>query len=246
LCCPCARTSIDLWSSFWTRGTVRSSVRTVTLLSCFPRIARLCQCSPPPLVSYLFSAGLYTASVLVTLAGSYNLNVQLAIPGGLNAAYYDISWPSTSPAMERIDSSIGLTSDLDDSYSGYSSVRWSGRLSSSFSGLHTFYVSSKSGTRFWIDGVLLLDRWASESNLTATTFTLQASALHAIQFDAKLPATPSAIQLQWASSAFLRQSVPSHQLFSTAHVAGSPFDLLVAPAPACASKSTAVLRGTSR
>ncbi len=138
---------------------------------------------------------------------------------------------------------MGMSSGLDDLYSGFASVRWSGRLSSSFSGLHTFYVTSKSGTRFWIDGILVLDRWSSECNLTATTFTLQASALHAVQFDAKLPSIPSAIELQWASSAFLRQSVPSNQLFSTSHVAGSPFNLLVAPAAACATKSTAVLRG---
>ncbi len=146
--------------------------------------------------------------------------------------------------MERIDSSIGIDAGLDQSYSGFASVRWSGRLSSSFSGVHTFYVSSPSGTRFWIDGVLVLDRWTARCNLTAATVTLQASALHAVQFDAKLPSNPSAIELQWASPAFLRQSVPSRQLFSTVHVAGSPFNLVVAPAVACATKSTAVLQGT--
>ena len=173
------------------------------------------------------------------------MNIQLATPGGLSAAYYDSSWPSTSPSLQRIDStiSVNLPRDADGSNSGFSSVRWSGRLMSSISGLHTFYVTSRSGTRFWIDGVLALDRWTSYCNLTAVTFTLRASALHLIQFDAKLPPDASPIDLQWASSAFSRQPIPSNQLFATDHVSGSPFDLQVAPAAVCAAKSTAVLRG---
>lgn len=176
------------------------------------------------------------------------MNIQLATPGGLAAAYYDSSWPSTSPVLQRVDSTIGvdLARDADGSNSGFSSVRWSGRLMTSISGLHTFYVTSASGTRFWIDGVLTLDRWTSYCNLTSVTFTLRASALHLLQFDAKLPPDASPIDLQWASSAFSRQPIPSVQLFATDHVAGSPFDLLVAPAAACAAKSTAVLRGVMR
>jgi hypothetical protein len=198
-----------------------------------------------PVHAFSHHPGIYTASILITFAGAYRINIQLATPGGLSAAYYDSSWPSTSPTLQRIDStiSVNLPRDADGSNSGFSSVRWSGRLMSSISGLHTFYVTSRSGTRFWIDGVLALDRWTSNCNLTAVTFTLRASALHLIQFDAKLPPDASPIDLQWASSAFSRQPIPSNQLFATDHVSGSPFDLQVAPAAVCAAKSTAVLRG---
>ncbi len=177
--------------------------------------------------------------MLLTSSGAYTLNVQLATPGGISAAYHAGSWPSTFPAMQRIDSTIGSGA----SYSGYSSVRWSGRIASSISGLHTFYVSSQSGTRCWIDSVLLLDRWSSPSNLTAFTFTLQASSLHLILFDAKVPPDSSPIYFEWASAAFTREQVPSRQLFWTEHVLGSPFDLVVATAQACAAQSKAFLRG---
>lgn len=184
-------------------------------------------------------AGLHSASVLLTSSGAYSLNVQLATPGGISAAYHTGSWPSTSPDMQRIDSSIGSGAF----YSGYSSVRWSGRIASSISGLHTFYVSSQSGARCWIDSVLLLDRWSSPSNLTAFTFTLQASALHLITVDAKSPSDSSPIYFEWASAAFTRERVPSSHLFWTEHVLGSPFDLVVATAPASAAQSKAFLRG---
>ena len=183
--------------------------------------------------------GLHSASVLLTSAGLYSLNIQLATPGGISAAYHTSSWPSSSTDMQRIDSTIGSVA----SYTGYSSVRWTGRISSSISGLHTFYVSSQSGTRCWIDSVLLLDRWSSPSNLTAFTFTLQASALHLIYFDAKVPSDSSPIYFEWASAAFTREQVPSRHLFWTEHVLGSPFDLVVATAQACSAHSKAFLRG---
>jgi hypothetical protein len=186
---------------------------------------------------------MHTASLLVTFAGSYSLNVQLATPGGIDAAYYDSSWPSTSPSLQRIDSMIGFDTIADGSYSGFSSVRWSGRMQSPISGLHTFYVTSPGGARLWMDGILVLDRWSASCNLTATTFSLQADALHAVQLDAKFPQDPSPITFEWASSAFARQVVLPTQLFSTAHISGSPFALLVEPAVACAAASTAVLRG---
>lgn len=171
------------------------------------------------------------------------MNVQLATPGGIDAAYYDSSWPSTSPSLQRVDSMIGLDSIADGSFSGFSSVRWSGRLQSPISGSHTFYVTSPSGARLWIDGVVVLDRWSASCNMTTATFVLQADALHAVQLDAKLPTVPSPITLEWASSAFSRQIILPSQLFSTAHVRGSPFALLVQPAVACAAASSAVLRG---
>jgi hypothetical protein len=129
--------------------------------------------------------------------------------------------------------------------SAYASVRWSGRLVSSFSGVHTFFVTSRSGIRLLLDGVLVLDRWLSSCNMTSATFTLQASSLHAIQLEAKILTDSSPISLQWSSVAFLRESIPSVQMFSCVHVAGSPFFLLVAPAVVCATKSTAVMRGTA-
>jgi hypothetical protein len=189
--------------------------------------------------------GMHTASLLVTFAGSYTLNIQLATPGGIDAAYYDSSWPSTSPSLQRIDSIIGLDTISDGSYTGFSSVRWSGRLQSPISGFHTFYVTSPNGARLWMDGVLVLDRWSASCNLTATTFSLQADALHAVQLDAKLPPVPSPITFEWASSAFSRQAVLPSQLFSTAHISGSPFALLVQPAAACAAASSALLRGAA-
>ena len=221
---------------------------------CMERYGRLTSAFQSVLTEPSFSAfpvffhtftGIHTASFLLTFAGFYSLNVQLATPGGISAAYYDGAWPSTSATMQRTDPTIGATSggDVGFSPSGFSSVRWSGRISSSISGVHTFYVTSQSGVRGWVDGVLLLDRWSAQCNSTAFTSTLQASALHHIQFDAKIPSDSSPIHVQWASAAFSRQSVSSNQLFYTAHIAGSPFNLQVEPAAACASKSVAALRG---
>jgi hypothetical protein len=241
LCCLCSKTLIVLWNPLPTRGMVR--LFKCLFASC--PFALIIHATPSLYRSYVASTGIHTASVLLTSAGYYSLSVQLATPGGISAAYYESAWPSTTPSSLLVDSTIGMHAggDTDGMYSGFSSVRWSGRISSSSSGLHTFYVTSQSGSRCWIDGNLLLDRWVSQCNLTAFTFKMQASALHLIQFDARLSGVSTPIHLQWESAAFPRQFVDSRQLFSTAHVSGSPFDLFVAAAAACASTSTALLRG---
>ena len=70
--------------------------------------------------------------------------------------------------MTRLDSTINFDwqdGPITPNASDFVSVRWTGKIRSSWSLLHTFYVVADEGARLWIDDELLIDRWASPPNM---------------------------------------------------------------------------------
>jgi len=61
----------------------------------------------------------------------------------------DFDWGEGTP-----DQSIGK-----DTYS----VRWTGKVEPRYSETYTFYTVTDDGVRLWVDGVLLIDKWKSQS-----------------------------------------------------------------------------------
>lgn len=89
---------------------------------------------------------------------------------GLLASYFPNRTLSGAPAIVRVEAVNGTWSS--SSTPGYGipvdnwSARWSGRIQWPTSGTYTLQVIADDGTRVWVDGQLLANRWADGGNFT--------------------------------------------------------------------------------
>jgi hypothetical protein len=94
------------------------------------------------------------------------------------------------------------------------SVRWSGQLMAPVTATYTFTTTSDEGVRFYVNGLLVIDNWASHTvaqNSGSVALTAgQRYDLRIDYFDASGPAT---VRLQWAYPGQTTQVVPQWVLY---------------------------------
>src|SRR6185503_17940748 len=84
---------------------------------------------------------------------------------GLRGDYYgDTSL--TNWVLSRVDPTVSfdwLTGSPDSSIpvNGFS-VRWTGQITPNFTETYTFYTRTDDGSRLWVNGVLLVDKWVDQ------------------------------------------------------------------------------------
>lgn len=162
-------------------------------------------------------------------AGAVNVGCTVA-PSAAQLAVGEISGPRGVNGWGSTSGPIGMSSPATG---GAWSVRWTGQVMPQYSETYTFDVRSSASAKVWVDGKLLVDRWAT--GVTAqdyvNTITLKAGTLYDIQVD-YWQAAPSAggtgfaeAHLFWWSPSQTKQIIPQSRLF---------------PQPAPASKVTAI------
>lgn len=70
--------------------------------------------------------------------------------------------------MSRVDPAVDF--DWNDgaitpAAADYVTIRWSGKIRSSWSLIHTFFAVADEGARLWIDNDLIMDRWTAAPNM---------------------------------------------------------------------------------
>ena len=169
---------------------------------------------------------------------------------GLTAKYFNTSNSTYSPnqtnifagaaQMSRTDTTVNFSNGANGwgatagptgmspaSTNSAFSVRWTGQILPQFSETYTIDFRSDDGAKVWVNGVLLIDRWAVQAATDYTnTIALQAGTLYDIQIDYwNTAASLAEAKLNWWSPSQVKQIIPMTRLF---------------PAPAQAAKFTAI------
>jgi hypothetical protein len=87
---------------------------------------------------------------------------------GLDATYYENLHLGHPAAVSRVDPAIDFDwrdGPITPNASDFVSVRWTGKIRSSWSLVHTFFALADEGARLWIDDELIIDRWSSSPNM---------------------------------------------------------------------------------
>ncbi|MDB6120108.1 MAG: hypothetical protein JWO08_3889, partial [Verrucomicrobiaceae bacterium] len=106
------------------------------------------------------------------------------------------------------------------------SVRWTGQILPQYSETYYIDIRSDDSAKLWVNGVLLVDRWSTQSaNDYANTITLKAGVLYDIQIDYWNSTGSAEARLYWWSPSQTKEIVPITRLF---------------PAPAQSQKGTPV------
>jgi len=188
--------------------------------------------------------GEYEFTYVAPEAGSYQLDVERGIVGGLQATYYSNRWLQGDPVLSRVDSTLDFAwpAEVAGSSRDYVSARWRGKLVVPVEEVYTFYVHVNDGARLWINGNLLIDQFESSideaiaadmptfatipyvefSNSTRTS--LDPNVMHDIVLEYRENTGGSVLRLLYESTTMGKQVIPSERLYySTERIASSPF-----------------------
>jgi len=138
--------------------------------------------------------------------------------GGIKGEYFANETLAGTPAYTRIDPSVdfswvsaspGLPLQ-DDNWS----VRWTADLIVLFDDTYTFSVSSEGGTRLWIDGQLVIDRWVSwvETKYASIPRYME-SGVHSLRLEfVDFDRANATQRLYWSSTSMAEQIIPAGPL----------------------------------
>lgn len=136
---------------------------------------------------------------------------------GLTGVYYNGLNFETKVA-DRIDDEInfdwGVGAPMEGVPADNFSIRWTGKVMPRYSGDYTFYLTSDNGSRLWINGELLIDKWTGNTNGTLTgKIYLEAGEKYDLKLEHFDNRSVAFCKLEWASAFQAREVVPKSQLF---------------------------------
>jgi len=149
---------------------------------------------------------------------------QFAQGEGLLGTYYNHVWeeePFTEKVLERVDTAIAFDWNTRSPVSGQInkdnfSVRWTGSLEPTVSGLHRFHMTSDGNFRLWVNDRVVIDRWEIGENASAEVtgeIELELGKRYPIVLEYQHNWWIARIELLWSSPFFPKVQVPRSQLF---------------------------------
>ena len=142
---------------------------------------------------------------------------------GLTGKYYNLRANqhfNGVPVLVRTDSVVNFNWKTDSS-AHHSvrvdefSVRWTGYIQPRSSGMYTFYITSNDGTRLYINGQLIIDRWVNQSTTELNaSLLLAAGERYSIQLDYFDSFAEAICQLRWSGPGVLKQIIPQNAMFT--------------------------------
>jgi hypothetical protein len=141
---------------------------------------------------------------------------------GLIGEYYNNS-DFTEYIMSRVDTEINFrwAENSPDALIGKDtfSVRWTGFVVPRFSEKYTFMTYADDGVRLWINNVLIIDNWKSQSPVyTEGSMELVAGKQYEIRLEYFENVKSCQVKLSWTSNSQKKEIIPSSQLFHKASV----------------------------
>lgn len=135
---------------------------------------------------------------------------------GLSASFYNgtnFETSITSTDTCNISADWGTASPAAGVNADAFSVRWQGKIQPRYSGVYTFYVTSDSYRRLWINDQLVIDKWLSTAGTYTGTIALVAGQKYNLKLEYADLAGIANCKLEWASPLQSREIVPRKQLF---------------------------------
>lgn len=136
---------------------------------------------------------------------------------GLFATYYNNQNLQGAPSLTRIDPIIDfnwkeLSPDPSINVDNFS-TRWSGFVQPEFTGNYRFFMLSNDGSRLWIDGVQLVDRWTDGQLQESGNIYLEAGVLYPIVIEQYENNGNARANLYWSGPNVGKQIIPTQRLF---------------------------------
>jgi len=167
--------------------------------------------------------GTFTATVIDATHFTVPLNCTVA-PDGIATATLTITngWGATGGPWGMIPASANQAF----------SVRWTGQILPRYSETYFIDFRSDDSAKVWVNGKLLIDRWAIQNPATdyVNSIALQANTLYDIQIDYWNNSGSAEAKLFWWSPSQPKEIIPQSRLF---------------PAPSQVNKSTAITSSLS-
>eukprot|EP01022_Parablepharisma_sp_SALTPOND_P020162 TRINITY_DN3593_c0_g1_i1.p2 TRINITY_DN3593_c0_g1~~TRINITY_DN3593_c0_g1_i1.p2 ORF type:complete len:1692 (-),score=110.26 TRINITY_DN3593_c0_g1_i1:19422-24497(-) len=197
----------------------------------------------------------YDASFTLTKAADYSAVIKLAQHGGLRATYYrtvDFMNPVELLTMNvhsgqlpnkytRIDPTVNFKWGIDSPgvVAGYPSdffsVRWEGKLKTTYSEYYKFTVATDNTVRLKINGEVIIDNISPGGTMNPSSeysayYTLTSGVFYDIVLEYVETRGSSQIQLFWQSDSIPKQIIPSENLYNVLYSDTTPFSLTANPA----------------
>jgi hypothetical protein len=176
-------------------------------------------------------------AVLIGFAfiGSYwVLFSKAAAVNGLTGNYYNNSITLSGTPVKRIDSTVNFNwagnAPMSNIGVNTFSVRWTGQVKPSQTGVYKFVTVSDDGVRVWVNGQLLIDNWTQHAPTTNTgSITLTANSYYDIKVEYFENTGGATIQLKWTRPDGTTEVIPSSALFSEAQQPSAPQSVTTRP-----------------
>ncbi|MHC4298348.1 MAG: PA14 domain-containing protein [Planctomycetota bacterium] len=137
--------------------------------------------------------------------------------GGLKGEYFNNTSLSGTPALTRIDPEVNFNWAAEGPGAPLPSDGWSARWTAdlviSIADTFTFSVNSEGGTRLWIDGVKVIDVWASwvPTKYASQPIALEAG-IHTLRLEFADWDRDAQQELSWATPTMPEQIIPAGPL----------------------------------
>jgi len=136
---------------------------------------------------------------------------------GLTGSYYN-GMNFETLAGTRTDATVNFNWGTDSPMEGVNtnsfSTRWTGQIQPRYSGTYTFYSTSNTGRRVWVDNQLIIDKWISGQSTYTGTIALTAGQKYDLKVEYFESNTASNCKLEWASGLQSKEVVPQSQLYN--------------------------------
>jgi len=143
---------------------------------------------------------------------------------GLTGDYYAFADSATNynglPALTRLDPIIDFNwgADAPDPSlpTDYWHVRWHGQIQPLYSDLYTFTTITDDGSRLWVNGQLLINRWQNGAATSASgSVQLEAGKKYDLVMEYYENTSTASARLAWSSLHQVSETVPTSQLYAT-------------------------------
>ncbi|MCK4796142.1 MAG: right-handed parallel beta-helix repeat-containing protein, partial [Spirochaetes bacterium] len=148
--------------------------------------------------------------------GAYDEYSHQSIQGGLLGEYYNNS-NFTSLASVRIDPRINFdwgnyTPEVPVDKDTFS-IRWTGQIKIDKATTYTFYLTTDDGSRLWIDGQLIIDKWFNQGPTSYSANINLTEGYHDIKYEYYENGGWAIVKLYWNSPYITKEIVPQDHLY---------------------------------
>jgi hypothetical protein len=146
--------------------------------------------------------------------------VTTPVSQGLKAEYFNNRFLATPIAFTRIDGTVNFTDSAGTwvNFGGVGldnfSVRWTGQVRPTTTGIYTFYTVSDDGVRLFVNGQSLVNNWTDHGPTeNSGTINLAAGQLYSITMEFYENSGGATAQLSWSGPGVAKQIIPTSALY---------------------------------
>ena len=148
--------------------------------------------------------------------GAFDEYSHSPIQGGLMGEYYN-NIDFSSLALVRVDPRVNFdwnsfTPEASLEVDTFS-VRWTGQIRIDKTAAYTFYLTTDDGSRLWIDGQLIIDKWFDQGPTEYSANIDLTEGYHDIKYEFYENGGWAVAKLYWSNPYITKEVVPSNHLY---------------------------------